>query len=77
MTDLPKCPVCGMPPALRVRSRGMNWGSAEVRCSNGCPGIRAGFAFPPDHEIQARKTLCEKWEKLVGEIAAAPQREVK
>lgn len=77
MTDLPKCPVCGMSPALRVRSRGMNWGSAEVRCSNGCPGIRAGFAFPPDHEIQARKTLCEKWEKLVGEIAAAPRREVK
>lgn len=77
MTDLPKCPVCGMPPALRVRSRGMNWGSAEVRCSNGCLGIRAGFAFPPDHEIQARKTLCNKWEKLVGEIAAAPRREMK
>lgn len=66
MTDLPKCPVCGMPPALRVRSRGMNWGSAEVRCSNGCRGIRAGFSFPPDGMAAARQLLQEKWKELVG-----------
>ncbi len=51
----------------------MNWGSAEVRCSNGCPGIRAGFAFPPDHEKQAHKTLCEKWKKLVEELCKEAQ----
>lgn len=66
MTDLPKCPECGMAPSLRVRSRGMNWGSAEVRCSNSCPGIRAGFSFPPDGEAAARKLLQEKWKELVG-----------
>lgn len=67
MTDLPKCPVCGMSPALRVRSRGMNWGSAEVRCSNGCPGVRAGFSFPPDGDAAARRLLQEKWKELVKE----------
>lgn len=30
MTDLPKCPVCGMSPALRVRCRGMNWGPQKL-----------------------------------------------
>lgn len=65
MTDLPKCPQCGMPPALRVRSRGMNWGSAEIRCSNGCPGVRAGFSFPPDGENSARNELEKRWHKLV------------
>lgn len=65
MTDLPKCPECGMAPSLRVRSRGMNWGSAEVRCSNGCPGIRADFSFPPGGEAAARKDLVEKWKELV------------
>ncbi|EPF1233425.1 hypothetical protein ACSQOC_002878 [Enterobacter ludwigii] len=69
MTDLPKCPDCGMVPSLRVRSRGMNWGSAEVRCSNGCPGRRAGFSFPSGGEDAARQTLKEKWNKLVEEKA--------
>ena len=68
MTELPKCPVCGMSPALRVRSRGMNWGSAEVRCSNGCPGVRAGFSFPPDGDAAARLLLKEKWKELMGGI---------
>ena len=27
MTDLPKCPECGMAPSLRVSRRGMNWGA--------------------------------------------------
>lgn len=66
MTDLPKCPVCSMSPALRVRSRGMNCGSAEVRCSNGCPGVRAGFSFPSGGEAAARRELEEKWIALVG-----------
>lgn len=66
MTDLPKCPVCGMPPAPRVRSRGMNWGSAEVRCSNGCPDRRAGFSFPSGGETAARRDLEKKWIALVG-----------
>lgn len=66
MTDLPKCPECGMAPSLRVRSRGMNWGSAEIRCSNGCSACRVGFSFPPGSETAARKELEEKWQKLVG-----------
>lgn len=66
MTDLPKCPECGMAPSLRVRSRGMNWGSAEVRCSNGCPGVRVGFSFPSGGELAARKELEDKWIALVG-----------
>ena len=55
-----------MAPSLRVRSRGINWGSAEVRCSNGCPGVRAGISFPPDGEAAARQLLQEKWRELVG-----------
>lgn len=65
MTDLPKCPDCGMAPSLRIRSRGMNWGSAEVRCSNGCPGRRVGFSFPSGGEIAARQLLEEKWKGVV------------
>ncbi len=69
VNDLPKCPECGMPPSVRVRSRGMNWGSAEIRCSNGCPGRREGFSFPPDGESAARKDLEKKWKELVEEKA--------
>jgi len=65
MSDLPKCPNCGMPPSLTVRSRVMNWGSAQVRCSNGCPGWNAGFSFPPGGEDAARKDLEKKWKELV------------
>lgn len=54
-----------MTPSLKVRSRGINWGSAEVRCSNGCAGVRAGFSFPPNGEAAARKLLEEKWKELV------------
>lgn len=71
MTDLPKCPNCGMPPALTVRSRGMNWGSAQARCSNGCPGWHVGFSFPPDGEAAARQELEEKWQRLIN--GEAPQ----
>lgn len=66
MTDLTRCPNCGQRPAMRLRSRGINWGSAEIRCSNGCPGIRAGFSFPPDGEEAARETLRVKWKELVS-----------
>ncbi|MEA5216210.1 hypothetical protein [Enterobacter cloacae] len=66
MTDLPKCLNCGHAPYLKVRSRGMNWGSAEVRCSNGCPDRRAGFSFPSGGEAAARRELEEKWIALVG-----------
>nr|DAZ46603.1 MAG TPA: restriction alleviation protein [Caudoviricetes sp.] len=65
MTDLPKCPGCGMSPALRVRSRGLNWGSAEIRCSNGCSEWRVGFSFPPGGERKARRELEDNWRKLV------------
>lgn len=44
----------------------MNCGSAEIRCSNGCPDLRAGFSFPSGGESSARKVLDEKWQKLVG-----------
>lgn len=67
MNDLPRCPDCGQPPVMRVRPRGMNWGSAEVRCSNGCPGRRAGFSYPPGGEERARRDLIEKWKLLVEE----------
>lgn len=66
MSNLPKCPTCGMPPSVRIRSRGVNWGSAEIRCSNGCPERRAGFSFPPGGEAAARESLQEKWQDLVG-----------
>lgn len=67
MTDLPRCPNCGQRPAMRIRSRGMNWGSAEIRCSNGCPDCRAGFSFPPGGEQAARQELAERWKKNVSE----------
>lgn len=65
MTDLPKCPNCGYAPFLKVRSRGMNWGSAEVRCSNGCREPRAGFSFPSGGGAAAKKDLEDKWKELV------------
>ena len=66
MTDLPRCPNCGQRPAMKVRSRGINWGSAEIRCSNGCPGIRAGFSFPPGGEAAAKENLKSKWKALIN-----------
>ncbi|MBY5117240.1 hypothetical protein [Enterobacter cloacae] len=66
MSDLPKCPDCGQSPSIKVRSRGMNWGSAEIRCSNGCSAWRVGFSFPSGGETAARKELEDKWQKLVG-----------
>ena len=65
MTDLPRCPNCGQKPAMKIRSRGMNWGSAEIRCSNGCPGLRAGFSFPPRGERAAKEDLKSKWIALI------------
>lgn len=67
MTDLPRCPNCGQRPAMKVRSRGMNWGSAEIRCSNGCTGIRAGFSFPPGGEAAAKEDMKSKWKELVNQ----------
>lgn len=49
---------------MKVRSRGINWGSAEIRCSNGCPGIRAGFSYPPGGEAAAKESLKLKWNAL-------------
>lgn len=62
--ELPKCPDCGQPPSIKVRSREMNWGNAEIRCSNGCPGRRAGFSFPSGGMQKAREVLIEKWKAL-------------
>ncbi|WP_236346363.1 hypothetical protein [Enterobacter cancerogenus] len=69
MSELAKCPDCGQSPSIKVRSRGMNWGSAEIRCSNGCPDWRVGFSFPPGGESAARKDLQKKWKMLVEESA--------
>lgn len=69
MTKLPGCPDCGMQPSITIRCRGINWGSAQVRCSNGCAGRSAGFSCPPGGEEAARADLIEKWKKLV-EVAA-------
>ncbi|EPQ9956801.1 hypothetical protein ACUYPC_001669 [Enterobacter hormaechei] len=52
---------------MKVRSRGINWGSAEIRCSNGCTGIRAGFSFPPGGEAAAKEDLKSKWIELVNQ----------
>lgn len=67
MSNLSKCPDCGQSPSIKVRGRGMNWGSAEIRCSNGCPGRRVGFSFPSGGESAARKELVEKWERMMEE----------
>lgn len=65
MTDLPKCPNCGMSSSLKVRSRELNWGDAEIRCSNGCSKWRVGFSFPPGGERGARRELADNWHKVV------------
>ena len=62
---LPRCFNCGMPPSIKIRSRGINYGSAEIRCSNGCPNHRIGFSFPSGGESAARKELQEKWKEMV------------
>lgn len=68
---LTQCSECGMQPSLSIRSRGGNWGSAQARCSGGCPGWHAGFSFPPDGERAARADLEKRWEQLVaGELNA-------
>lgn len=54
-----------MAPSIKIRSRGINWGTAEIRCSNGCAGRRAGFSFPPGGEAAARQDLKKKWKELV------------
>lgn len=66
MTDLPVCPNCGLKPCMTLRSRGTNWGSAEIRCSNGCLGIRAGHSFPPGGEAAAKELLKSKWKALIN-----------
>nr|DAL18384.1 MAG TPA_asm: restriction alleviation protein [Caudoviricetes sp.] len=66
MSNLPVCPRCGMAPSIKIRSRGINWGSAEIRCSNGCTDHRAGFSFPPGSEAAARRELHERWEELIS-----------
>ena len=63
---LTPCPDCGMQPSVTLRSRGINWGSAQIRCSNGCPTRKAGFSFPPDGERAARGELEKRWENLVA-----------
>ncbi|NQF31010.1 hypothetical protein [Enterobacter asburiae] len=55
-----------MQPSVTLRSRGINWGSAQIRCANGCPTRKAGFSFPPDGERAARAELEKRWEKLVA-----------
>ncbi|MDK9617125.1 hypothetical protein [Lelliottia wanjuensis] len=64
MTDLPKCPTCGIAPEIKIRSRGMNWGSAQIRCVG---HHHIGFSFPPGGEERAKRDLFEKWKKLVEE----------
>ena len=71
MTDLPVCPNCGQEPCVTLRSRGTNWGSAEIRCSNGCLGMRAGFSFPPGGESTAKEDLKSKWKALINGEAKA------
>lgn len=51
---------------MKVRSRGMNWGSAEIRCSNGCPGMRSGFSFPSGGQESAKEDLKSQWNLLVS-----------
>lgn len=65
MTDLPRCPVCGCRPATKIQNRGMNCGSAEIRCGNGCAGVRVGRTFAPGGGEEARAELEEKWKQLV------------
>ncbi|QCZ30204.1 hypothetical protein [Leclercia adecarboxylata] len=63
-----KCPKCGCIPEMNVRSRGMNAGSAEIRCPYSC--LRYGTAFHSGHESSTRLLLVEKWKELLAEHAA-------
>jgi hypothetical protein len=66
MTDLPKCPKCGCDAVTTVRGRGdINYGTAQIRCANGCHGMHVGFSFAPGHQAAARQELEEKWKQLV------------
>ena len=65
---LTPCPDCGMQPSVTLRSRGINWGSAQIRCSNGCPTRKMGFSFHPGGERAARAELEKRWEQLVVKV---------
>jgi len=62
-----KCPKCGCTPEMNIRSRGMNMGSAEIRCPYNC--LRYGTAFHSGHESATRLLLAEKWKGLLAEYA--------
>lgn len=65
------CPKCGNPPEMKVRSRGMNMGSAEIRCPYNC--LRHGTSFHSGMESATRVELVEKWKELLAEYAANGQ----
>lgn len=69
-----KCPKCGCTPETNVRSRGMNAGSAEIRCPYNC--LRYGTAFHSGHESATRLLLVEKWKELLAEYAVNEKQSV-
>jgi hypothetical protein len=70
LTNL-KCPKCGCTPEMRVRSRGMNMGSAEICCPYSC--LRYGTSFHSGMESATRLELVEKWKELLAGYAANGQ----
>ncbi|KIF96460.1 hypothetical protein SD66_08690 [Enterobacter cloacae] len=69
MIPLPTCPKCGLQAQIRLRERGMNMGSSELRCPEG--HFRVGTSFHSGMKNWARNWLLEEWEKKVKEAAEA------
>jgi len=66
VTNAPKllCPECGNAAEIRVRSRGMNMGSAQIRCPYN--HFHYGTSFHSGSEKWARDHLIEKWNEMVN-----------
>lgn len=66
MTNAPKllCPECGNAAEIRVRSRGMNMGSAQIRCPYN--HYHYGTAFHAGSEKATRELLLAKWDEMVN-----------
>lgn len=69
MRELPICPVCGIKAQIRLRERGMNMGSSELRCPEG--HFRVGTAFHSGMKNWARNWLLDEWEKKLKESEEA------
>lgn len=65
MRPLPVCPTCGLTAEIRLRDRGMNMGSSELRCPHS--HFRVGTTYHSGMRDWARNWLLDEWEKKVKE----------